>query len=51
MLRQFLYGLSPADPLAYLLVGAIFGVAAVLSTVVPLRRALRVDPAISLRAE
>ena len=31
MLRQFLYGLSPADPLTYLIVGAIFGVAAVLS--------------------
>ncbi|HEX9698602.1 MAG TPA: ABC transporter permease, partial [Acidobacteriota bacterium] len=51
VLRSYLFGLSPLDPIAYLSVALILGVAAMLATVVPSRRALRVDPAITLRSE
>jgi hypothetical protein len=51
VLRSYLFGLSPLDPIAYLGVALILGVAAMLATVVPSRRALRVDPAITLRSE
>ena len=49
-LQRFLFGLSPADPLSYLALAAILVAAAVLATLAPIRRATRVDPAISLRA-
>jgi hypothetical protein len=51
VLRSYLFGLSPLDPIAYLSVALILGVAATLATVVPSLRALRVDPAITLRSE
>jgi predicted permease len=48
-LRSFLYGLSPSDPLAYATVVATVVLTAWAATVVPMRRALRVDPAVTLR--
>jgi putative ABC transport system permease protein len=51
LLRRFLFGLSPVDPLSYAIVSGVLLVAAVAATAVPVRRALRVDPAIALRAE
>jgi predicted permease len=51
VLRGYLFGLSPLDPIAYLGVTAILLVAAALATIVPSRRAWRVDPAVTLRAE
>jgi predicted permease len=50
-LRNFLYGLSPSDPLALtaVIVGVI--VTAWTATLIPMRRALRVDPAVTLRHE
>jgi predicted permease len=51
VLRRNLFGLSPLDPLAYLAVGGILGVAALAATYIPIRRALRVDPAVALRQE
>jgi hypothetical protein len=51
VLRSYLFGLSPVDPLAYLAVGLLMGAAALLATVVPARRALRVDPAVTLKSE
>ena len=50
-LRRFLYGLSPADPVSYAAVAAVLGLAALIATAVPVRRALRVDPAVTLRSE
>jgi predicted permease len=48
---SLLYGVSPTDPLTYAAVGAlVIGVAAAASWV-PARRAARVDPVESLRAE
>jgi predicted permease len=51
LLRGFLFGLSPADPVSAGVVAAMLLVAALGATAVPVRRALRVDPAITLRAE
>jgi predicted permease len=51
LLGRFLYGLSPLDPFSYAIVAAILTAAAVGATSVPARRALRVDPVLTLRAE
>ena len=50
-MRTLLFDLSPADPLTYAAVLAVFAVVASAALVVPARRALRVDPAAALRAE
>ena len=51
LLRGYLYGLSPLDPLAYTGVLALLGVTAAAATFAPARRACRVDPAVTLREE
>jgi hypothetical protein len=51
VLRAYLYGLSPFDPLAYGMVTLLLAAAAGLATVIPARRACRVDPAITLRED
>jgi ABC-type antimicrobial peptide transport system permease subunit len=50
-LQRFLFGLSPLDPVSYAVVALILIVAAAAATAIPVRRALRVDPAVTLRAE
>ena len=50
-LRSFLFGLSPADPVSYAAGALVIAGAAVLATAIPVRRALRVDPSVTLRAE
>ena len=50
-LRSYLYGMSPADPWSFGLVAIVLTIAALGATAIPLRRAMRVDPAITLRAE
>jgi hypothetical protein len=49
VLRSYLFGLRPLDPMAYAGVIALLGVTATLATLVPARRACRVDPAVTLR--
>jgi predicted permease len=49
--RGLLYGLSPFDPVAYAQVAAILTIAAGIATWIPVRRATRVNPAETLRAE
>jgi putative ABC transport system permease protein len=51
VLRSYLYGLSPLDPVAYTIVVALLGTAALLATAIPTRRAMRVDPAVTLRED
>jgi hypothetical protein len=51
VLRSYLFGLSPLDPVAYLGVSAVMGAAALVATAVPARRALRIDPAVTLKTE
>jgi ABC-type antimicrobial peptide transport system permease subunit len=50
-LRGYLYGLSPFDPVAYVQIAGILLVAAMLATWIPARRATRVNPVETLRAE
>jgi ABC-type antimicrobial peptide transport system permease subunit len=50
-LRSLLFGLSPADPISYGLVAIVLTVAALVATAVPVRRALRIDPAATLKAD
>jgi len=51
LLRSFLFGLAPEDPLALVL--AVLGTCAVVvvASVIPARRATRVDPLVALRYE
>ena len=51
LLRSYLYGLSPFDPLSYLQVAGILLLAAMVATWIPARRATRVNPVEALRAE
>ena len=50
-LGRLLYGLSPNDPVTLALVAAGMVVMAGLATLLPARRALKVDPAVTLREE
>ncbi|HET6981023.1 MAG TPA: FtsX-like permease family protein, partial [Myxococcaceae bacterium] len=51
LLAGFLYGVQPADPLAIVAAAGVLSAAAVLATLLPVRRATRVDPVIALAAE
>ena len=50
-LRQFLFGLSPADPASYLAVAVVLALSALMATAIPIRRAVRVEPSVTLKAE
>ena len=50
-LARFLYGVSPFDPLTFASVAAVLFMAGVVATLLPARRATRVDPAEALRVE
>ncbi|MGH9768295.1 MAG: ABC transporter permease [Blastocatellia bacterium] len=51
LLRSLLFGLSPFDPIAYVIVAALLMVVAVVASLVPARRATTVDPMVALRCE
>jgi ABC-type antimicrobial peptide transport system permease subunit len=51
LLQGFLDGVSPHDPLTLGAVAALLIAVALLASIVPARRATRVDPVIALRAE
>jgi hypothetical protein len=51
VLRGYLFGLSPLDPVAYLGASALMTLATVFATAIPGRRALCVDPAVTLKSE
>ena len=50
-LRSLVYGVSPFDPVALIAAIAILGLVGIASSVLPARRATRVDPLVAMRAE
>jgi len=51
LLRAYLFGASPFDPIAYGGIGLVLTLAALIATYIPARRASRIDPAVTLRCE
>lgn len=46
-----LYGVSPADPLSFVIAAFVLGVVALAAALLPTAQALRVDPVTALRAD
>jgi putative ABC transport system permease protein len=49
VMTSLLYGVSATDPLTFLLMPLVLSLSALLASVIPARRAARVDPMIALR--
>ncbi|HET8646529.1 MAG TPA: hypothetical protein VFO85_13635, partial [Vicinamibacteria bacterium] len=50
-MRGFLFGITPSDPASHAVALLMLEVVAVAAACIPLRRAMRIDPAIVLRIE
>jgi putative ABC transport system permease protein len=50
-LRGLLYGVAPTDPATFVTVAVLLGAAALGASLVPARRASRVDPVVALRSD
>ncbi|MDQ3139073.1 MAG: ABC transporter permease [Gemmatimonadota bacterium] len=50
-LESLLYGVEPHDPTTFIGVTLLIGVVALAASVIPARRAVRVDPVVALRSE
>jgi putative ABC transport system permease protein len=51
VLRSLLFEVSVTDPVTFVGVAALLGAVALVASYLPSRRATRVDPAVTLRAE
>jgi putative ABC transport system permease protein len=50
-MRGFLFGITPSDPVSHAVTLIMLGIVAVAAACIPVRRAMRIDPAIVLRNE
>jgi len=51
LLSSLLYGVQPADPISIVAAVVLLGMASLLATYIPARRAAKVDPMVALRCE
>jgi ABC-type antimicrobial peptide transport system permease subunit len=51
MMQAFLFGVSPTEPIVFLVIAALLLVVAVLACWIPARRAMRLDPLQALRQD
>jgi putative ABC transport system permease protein len=51
IVRGLLFGVSPLDPIAYVVMFGVLAVSGLVATYVPSRRAARIDPALTLRED
>ena len=51
LMQSLLFGVTPVDPVAYVVATAVLGAIAVAACAVPALRATRVDPLVALRDE
>ncbi|HEX6728945.1 MAG TPA: hypothetical protein VF074_02995, partial [Pyrinomonadaceae bacterium] len=51
LMNSLLYGVSPTDPITFVLVALLLTLVAIASCWIPARRATRVDPILALRNE
>jgi ABC-type antimicrobial peptide transport system permease subunit len=50
-MRGLLFGITPSDPVSHAVTLLMLGIVGVAAACIPLRRAMRIDPAIVLRVE
>ncbi|HZM91962.1 MAG TPA: FtsX-like permease family protein, partial [Vicinamibacterales bacterium] len=51
LVEGMLFGLTPLDPMTFITVSALLAAVALVASGIPARRATRVDPLVSIRAE
>jgi ABC-type antimicrobial peptide transport system permease subunit len=51
LVEGMLFGLTPLDPMTFVVVSGLLAAVALLASGIPARRATRVDPLVSIRAE
>src|SRR5262245_15770132 len=51
LIRSFLWGITPTDPVTFVIVSAALTALALIACYVPARRALKIDPIVALRLE
>jgi ABC-type antimicrobial peptide transport system permease subunit len=51
LIAGLLYAVGPLDPIVFVSVSALLALAGIVATLIPARRAMRVDPIVALRVE